>query len=52
MMVDVVRCAIYKKRTRCVKRNKITEEIIQVENKTLTEKKDKAKSSEFLERLL
>jgi len=53
MMVDVISDVQFIRRELdALKENKITEEIIQVENKTLTEKKDKAKEVlEFLESL-
>lgn len=53
MMVDVISDVQFIRRELdALKENKITEEIIQVENKSLTEKKDKAKDVlEFLESL-
>ena len=53
MMVDVISDVQFIRRELdALKENKITEEIIKVENKTLTEKKDKAKEVlEFLESL-
>ena len=53
MMVDVISDVQFIRRELdALKENKITEQIIQVENKTLSEKKDKAKEVlEFLESL-
>jgi hypothetical protein len=53
MMVDVISDVQFIRRELdALKENKITDEIIQVENKTLTEKKDKAKDVlDFLESL-
>ena len=53
MMVDVISDVQFIRRELdALKENKVNEEIIQVENKTLTDKKDKAKNVlEFLESL-